>query len=288
MTKIILLTGATDGIGYETAKILANQGHTLLIHGRSETKLTNTKNKLEKLGSTGVIETYCADLSNMQDVVSLANAIKSKHSKLDVLINNAGVYKIPNTKSESGHDIRFLVNTIAPYLLTTELLTLIPCSGRVVNVSSAAQSSVDLKAIVGEISLTDEQAYAQSKLAMIMWSFYLAQQLGSRGSAIITVNPASFLASKMVKEAYGIQGNDLSIGVDILVQAALGSEFNEATGRYFDNDKKSFSSPHPDALDIRINEKLIAVMGNVIDKLLKNKGHMGFANSRTLETSNLS
>lgn len=265
MTKTILLTGATDGIGFETAKLLTSQGHILLIHGRNETKLADTKSALEKIGGAGVIETYRSDLSKMSDVVTLADAIKSKHTALDVLINNAGVFKVPNAVTEDGHDLRFTVNTVAPYLLTQKLLPIMPNSGRVVNISSAAQSPVDLDALMGGVALTDGQAYGQSKLAITMWSFHLAQKLGADGPAIIAVNPASFLASKMVKDAYGVPGNDLSIGADILVRAAIDDSFKDASGRYFDNDKRQFANPHPDALNAQKNEHLISVIEALIE-----------------------
>jgi len=264
MTKTILLTGATDGIGFETAKLLASQGHTLLIHGRSEAKLETTKAELQKIGGAGVIEAYRADLSNMDDVIRLANSVTDKYTSLDVLINNAGIFKIPNAATDMGHDLRFIVNTIAPYLLTQKLLPIMPTDGRVVNLSSAAQASVDLQALKGGIPLTDNQAYGQSKLAITMWSFHMAQQLGADGPAIIAVNPASFLASKMVKDAYGVAGNDLGVGADILKRAALSDEFEGASGRYFDNDQKRFTDPHADALDISKNAALVAAVEDVI------------------------
>jgi hypothetical protein len=82
-----------------------------------------------------------------------------------------------------------------------------------------------------------------------MWSRHLAEIQGESGPSITAVNPASFLGSNMVKEAYGMDGRDLQIGVDILVRAALSDEFSDASGLYFDNDKGAFSDPHPDALD---------------------------------------
>ncbi len=267
MTKTILLTGATDGIGFETAKVLAGLGHVLLIHGRSDAKLANTKIQLEKIEGAGVIETYRADLSSMPDVQALADAVKSGHANVDILINNAGVYNLANAVAASGHDLRFLVNTVAPYLLTKELLPSMPADGRVINLSSAAQSPVNLQALQGGVPLSDGAAYGQSKLAITMWSFHLAQELGDHGPAIIAVNPASFLGSKMVKEAYGMEGNDLSIGADILVRAALDDEFKSATGRYYDNDQQSFSNPHRDALDAHKNAQLVSAIETLLPTL---------------------
>ncbi|WP_281647291.1 SDR family NAD(P)-dependent oxidoreductase [Parendozoicomonas sp. Alg238-R29] len=259
MQKIILLTGATDGIGLETAKALVSQGHYVLLHGRNASKLQDVENALSSLSETGMVESYVADLSRLADVKVLAQAVIAKHKKLDVVINNAGVYKTPSPVTQDGLDVRFAVNTIAPYLLTQQLLSILGITGRVVNISSAAQAPVNLNALVGKdlLSLSDSDAYAQSKLAITMWSRHMAQSLKDTGSLIVAINPASFLGSKMVKDAYGMAGKDLSIGVDILCRAALSDEFSEANGLYFDNDIGRFSDPHADALSVEKCQKVV-------------------------------
>ncbi|MEO0949637.1 MAG: oxidoreductase, partial [Cyanobacteria bacterium J06641_5] len=115
--------------------------------------------------------------------------------------------------------------------------------------SSAAQSPVNLEALAGRVQLADGAAYAQSKLALTMWSRILGLSLQEDGPAIVAVNPGSLLGSKMVKEAFGMAGGDLRIGAEILTRAALSDEFAAASGQYFDNDSGRFASPHPDALD---------------------------------------
>lgn len=267
MTKTILITGSTDGIGLETVKILAGQGHTLLLHGRSAQKLADVQKQLLEIEGAGTIETYQADLSNLAEVEVLAKAIADKYSQLDVLINNAGVYKIAKPLSANGYDLRFIVNTIAPYLLTQSLLPLLRSDGRVINLSSAAQSPVDYYAFAGKAPLDDQAAYAQSKLAITMWSFHLAQSYGEEGPVFIAVNPGSLLASKMVKEAYGVAGSDLNIGADILVRAALDDEFANVSGQYFDNDRGQFADPHPDALDLKKNEQLVNAVEEVLSQI---------------------
>ena len=246
MQKIILVTGSTDGIGFETAKRLVSEGHYVLLHGRNAEKLKKVEAILSEIKTTGRVESYVADLSMMSDVIQLAQDIREKHATLDVLINNAGVYSAPKLITNDGLDVRFAVNTFAPYLLTLNLLPLLP-SGRVVNLSSAAQSSVDLDALKGLRKLSDGEAYAQSKLALTIWSQHLGLECKETGPMIVSVNPASMLGSKMVKDAFGVSGGDLNIGSDILVRAALSNEFTMASGLYFDNDIGQFSQPHSEA-----------------------------------------
>ena len=271
MTKTILLTGATDGIGFETAKMLAQGGHTLLLHGRSTQKLEATAKAVSEVSGAGHVQTYRADLSDLSEVAEMAELIARDHSSVDVLINNAGVFVLPNALTKEGYDMRFIVNTIAPYVLTKCLLPLMDESSRVVNLSSAAQPPVDLEALSGNRALSDGEAYAQSKLAITMWSFELAMRLAPSGPTIVAVNPASFLGSKMVKEAYGRKGHDLSIGADILVRAALSEEFGSANGQYFDNDRGQFSTPHPDALSSEKNQRLVTAIEQIIADLDRRK-----------------
>ncbi|WP_261886813.1 SDR family NAD(P)-dependent oxidoreductase [Vibrio pomeroyi] len=273
MQKIILITGATDGIGLETAKALTQQGHHVLIHGRNPVKVHKVVTALSRLSKNAIIESYIADLSTLSDVDKLATQIKNNHKRLDILINNAGVYKVSDVTTPDNLDVRFVVNTIAPYLLTQKLLPLFDATGRIVNLSSAAQASVDLDALTspnaGEL---DGPVYAQSKLALTMWSIELANSLSNsrleNGPAVIPVNPASFLGSKLVKDAYGVDGNDLAIGADILCRAALSEEFANASGKYFDNDSGLFKDPHSDALDNTKNHKLVTVLDQLLEEKL--------------------
>lgn len=271
MKSIILITGATDGIGFEAAKQLAALGHHLLLHGRNPAKLEAAERAVRGAGPSGAggsIDTFVADLSRLDDVETFASAVIERHDALDVLINNAGVFRTKDPVTDDGLDVRFVVNTIAPYLLTVRLQPLLGSSGRIVNLSSAAQAPVDAEALTGRIRLSDEMAaYAQSKLAITMWSRHLADELGEQGPAVVAVNPGSLLATKMVREGFGVAGNDIAIGADILTRAALSDEFAAATGRYFDNDSGRFAVPHPDALDLQKNQAIVRLIETVIADL---------------------
>ncbi|SCA55974.1 Oxidoreductase, short chain dehydrogenase/reductase family protein [Candidatus Terasakiella magnetica] len=264
MQKTILLTGATDGIGLETAKMLLGQGHRVLLHGRNPAKLADVEKMLTESFEGAELESYVADLSELDEVRRFAKEVLDKHSHLDVLINNAGILKTSNVKTKSGLDVRFVVNTLAPYLLMQKLMATLGATSRVVNLSSAAQAPVDLSAFRAEKSLDDMAAYAQSKLAITMWSRQLGLEHEETGPMIVAVNPGSLLASKMVKEGFGVAGSDLSIGADILVRAALSDEFINASGQYFDNDAKRFGPPHPDALNVQKTNEVVELIEKLI------------------------
>lgn len=262
MKKTIFITGSTDGIGLESAKAFLKLGHRVLIHGRNEEKLDRVKSELSALGD---VQSISADLSSLEEVKSMIKQIKDRYSSIDVLINNAGIFKTPVTATVEGYDIRFIVNTVAPYLITKELLSLIPIDGSILNVSSAAQSSLSFEGLLGEKELEDFEAYAQSKLGILMWSQKLGKDLGRNGPMITAVNPGSLLGSKMVKDAFGTAGKDLSIGVKVLVELSLKGEGSATeSGLYYDNDLHCFAHPHSDAENSIIIEELIQQMDKVI------------------------
>lgn len=267
MQKTILITGSTDGIGLETARMLLAQGYHVLLHGRSLEKVQNTeKTLLGEETCRGKITHYVADLSNMADVEALTKMVIANHDQIDVLINNAGVFKAATTITVDGLDLRFAVNTIAPFLLTQRLLPLFSKAGRVINLSSAAQSPVDLDALLGnKIIAEDFSAYAQSKLAIASWSRVVAERYPKL--LIFAVNPGSLLGSKMVKDNFGIAGSDISIGARVVSRLACGEGDDAFSGEYFDNDIGRFSEPHPDGLDSEKNQALVRAIENKLAQL---------------------
>lgn len=249
MHKTIFITGSTDGIGLATAKALLNLGHRVLIHGRNQTKLETLQVQLAKQFGQDQVQAWAADLSALDEVRSLAQRIAESGVRIDVLINNAGVFKVQPTQTDSGMDVRFVVNTIAPWLLTRLLLPALATDARVINLSSAAQAPVNLAALRGEVPVSDDfSAYAQSKLALTMWSMEPARLGLTDEQSMVAVNPGSLLGSKMVREGFGTQGHDIGIGVRILSKLALEPDAVQSAC-YFDNDAGHYADPHVSALD---------------------------------------
>ena len=268
MKKNIFITGSTDGIGKLTAEKLANEGHLIYIHGRNSTKVLNTVEELKQTTNNKNIFGYTADFSALNDVIDLSKKLLKEIDQIDVLINNAGVFKSPTQKNDAGLDLRFAVNYFAPYVFTQQLIPLLKKSShpRIINLSSAAQSTVDLNALEGKIDLTAQQVYAQSKLALTMWSFAFAK--ANKEIITIAVNPGSLLNTKMVKEAYGNHWSSANKGASILYELATSEEFKNKSGSYFDNDSGNFANAHPDAYKSVKIESLLSTTENILNQII--------------------
>lgn len=187
----------------------------------------------------------------------MSEEINQRVSHLDVLVNNAGVFKSPQGTTKDGFETRIAVNYFSPFLLTNKLIGKIKESEDpiIINLSSAAQSSVSSELLSNEIKVSEQEAYAQSKLAILMWSFYLAKEESK--ISVTALNPGSLLNTNMVREAYGKFWSSADKGANIIYDLALSSNSKDNDGKYFDNDKGDFGPAHPEAYDIVLINKLI-------------------------------
>jgi len=263
--KTILVTGSTDGIGKLAAIRLAKDGHQLILHGRSPEKLENGISEIKESTTNEKLSGVVADLSDFDSIKRMISELSKTVLTIDVLINNAGVFKSPGQTNQDGLDLRFVVNYFAPYLLTNGLVPLLTNSNapRVINLSSAAQSSVDVKVLSGEKVASSQETYAQSKLALTMWSFAFAKVFPN--ITTIAVNPGSLLNTNMVKEAYGHHWSSADKGANILYDLAVSDKYASSSGKYFDNDKGIFSNAHG---DVYIQEKVNGLISET-EKILK-------------------
>lgn len=268
--KIILITGSTDGIGKMTALKLAASGHHICIHGRNAEKVMAVIKEVKQLSGNARVDGIVADLSDLLTVEKMVLTLITKLPRLDVLINNAGVFVSPVEYTPQGLDIRFAVNYFAPYLLTYSLLPHLKKShdARVLNLSSAAQTSVSLQALQGDVQLNDSVAYSQSKLALTMWSRQLAKQ--QPDITVITVNPGSLLNTNMVNQAYKQKGIPVTKGANILAALATELAYREMSGQYYDNDHCRFTSAHPDVYDESITEAFMTTSKKILLNLKEN------------------
>ena len=264
--KTILITGSTDGIGKLAAIQLAKSGHHIIVHGRSSEKLQKTISEVKALANNEKVNGFVSDLSDFSSVQKMVAELTQSYIAIDVLMNNAGVFKSGVQHNQDGFDMRFAVNYFAPYLLTHDLMSLLKKSPspRVINLSSAAQSTVSLPALAGKEAISVQAAYAQSKLALTMWSFYLSQKFDFLN--VIAVNPGSLLNTRMVQEAYGHSWAPADKGATILSELAIAEKFDNSTGKYFDNDIGAFGEAHIDAYNRELIAELIAATNEILDQ----------------------
>lgn len=267
MKKTILITGSTDGIGKLAALKLAGQGHAVYLHGRDPEKLAAAVSEIRSTTENKNVDGFTADLSDLDAVNQMAGRIQKKLSKMDILINNAGVFNSPGDRNNKGLDMRFVVNYLAPFFLTEQLIPLLNKGAfpRIINLSSAAQAPVSCDALRGKAYVSHSEAYAQSKLALTQWSFHLAETL--RDISVIAVNPGSLLNTKMAAQAYGQHWSSADKGADILCDLALSDRYQGITGKYFDNDKGGFGPAHPDAYDKTRIDALVRATRELVPSL---------------------
>ena len=259
--QVILVTGSTDGIGKQTAYGLAQRGATVLLHGRSQEKGEATLWEIRDATGNDKLEYYLADFSSLAEVRHLADGVRANHHALDVLINNAGVGagkrgEAKRELSQDGYELHFAANYLAPYLLTRLLLPALrrAAPSRIVNVASAAQNPIDFDDVMLERRYDGFGAYAQSKLALVMFTFDLAEELRGEDIAVNCLHPGSLLDTKMVREAFGRAMGDVQSGADAVIYLATSSEVEGVTGKYFD--QKQEARAHEQAYDGKARNNL--------------------------------
>jgi NAD(P)-dependent dehydrogenase (short-subunit alcohol dehydrogenase family) len=245
--KVCLVTGATSGIGAETAKQLARLGATIIVHGHNAEKSAATVTRIRQETGNASVEFMLADLSSQQDVRQLAQQFKSKYSRLDVLINNAGIVMVRRKESVDGIEMTCTVNHLAPFLLTNLLLDTLVASApaRVVNVSSAVHEQ-------GKINFDDLQmkrgynglaAYNNSKLANLLFTYELARRLTGTRVTVNALHPGAVRTNLvarnggifkwLVQPLFNLQAISEEQGAQTSVYLAISPEVEGVTGKYF-------------------------------------------------------
>lgn len=240
--QVILITGATDGLGKGIALDLARRGATILVHGRDVKRIESTVSEIRQVGKGGCVRSYKADFASLEQVRGMAGQLLSNEPRLDALVNNAGVgIRVPGdgarAESADGFEYRFAVNYLAPYLLTRLLLPALRASApsRIVNVSSAGQQAIDFDEVMLERGYTGVRAYCQSKLAQILFTVDLAEELRGTGVTVNALHPATYMPTKIVDHPI----STLKEGVDATVRLVVDASLDNTSGLYFSGLEKA-------------------------------------------------
>jgi NAD(P)-dependent dehydrogenase (short-subunit alcohol dehydrogenase family) len=231
---VILVTGATSGLGREVAIRLAAGGAHVIVHGRDSARGAEVVDEITKAGK-GSARFYAADFASNAEVRRLAEAILHDYPRLDVLVNNAGVGSVPPDRQATaqGVEYRMQVNYLSGVLLTRLLLPRLQASApaRIVNVSSLSASPIDFDDPMMEKNFTALRAYGQSKLSQVMFTFDLAKELEGKGITVNALHPATLMPTAMVARAGYTPRSTIDEGAKAVLHLVLDPDVG--TGQFF-------------------------------------------------------
>jgi NAD(P)-dependent dehydrogenase (short-subunit alcohol dehydrogenase family) len=239
--QIILITGATDGLGRAVAAELADRGATLLLHGRSEDRGQQTLSEISAQTPNAALTYYRADFDSLSEIRGLAERILAEHDRLDVLLNNAALGIDPVRRiTRDGLEATFQVDYLAPYMLSylLEPLLIASAPSRIVNVASAGQAPINFEDIMLERSYDGMHAYCQAKLAEIMLTLDQAAELSGTGVTVNCVHPAFNMPTKIVTHLF-TPDSEIADGVTSVLRLIGDPELDTTTGRYFDETQEA-------------------------------------------------
>jgi NAD(P)-dependent dehydrogenase (short-subunit alcohol dehydrogenase family) len=254
--RTVLITGSTDGLGKEVALRVAATGAHVIVHGRNRERGEAVVGEIAKAG--GSARFYAADFGSFEQVRAFADAILRDYQRLDVLVNNAGIWLEGNERqlSADGHELHFQVNYLSGFLLTRRLLPLIRKSddGRIINVSSSAQQPIDFDDVMLANRYTNGRGYSQSKLAQVMLTLDLAAELAGTNTRAYALHPATLMNTGMVLDRGMQPRSSVDDGATAVVR--LITEPGLESGQYFNGTRpaRANAQAYDEAVRARLRE----------------------------------
>ncbi len=253
----MLVTGATDGIGRETAYALGKRGARVLVHGRTEARARAASAELLARGVGGEFTPVWGDLGALAQVRTLAAQVRALAPTLEVLINNAGVYLKTREETPDGFEATVGINHLAPVLLTHELWPSLVAAkaARVVNVASGVhgQGRVDLGDLFFARGYDGYAAYASSKLMNVLFTHALARRTKGTGVTTSALHPG-VINTKLLRVGFGAGGAKVESGARTSVYCATAPELEGVSGRYYSDGREVPCAPQ--ANDVKLEEAL--------------------------------
>jgi NAD(P)-dependent dehydrogenase (short-subunit alcohol dehydrogenase family) len=257
--KIIVITGATSGIGKETAIGLAKLGATIVMTTRDDARGKEIKNEIIKTTGNKSIDVFHCDLASFESIRNFCTKFKTKYNQLHVLINNAGTWDFKRRESKDSIENIFATNYLAPFLMTNLLLDVIQKSkpARIINVTSGLHSgTINFDDIEFKHNFSGMKAYGQSKLAIILFTRLLSEKLKGTGVTVNCVHPGMNRtnlgrdAGTFSKIGFKLLGKDPKKGAETSICLASSKELEDITGEYFVNKKIKQSSKESYDMDL--------------------------------------
>ena len=250
--RVVLVTGATSGIGAATAIGLARMGATLALGVRDAKKADAAREEIARETGNTALDLPLLDLASFRSIRRFVDAFRRRHSPLDVLVNNAGIFTRDRHVTEDGLEAQFQVNYLGPFLLTMLLLDPLKARApsRIVNVSSEAHrgASIDFDNLQGERRYSGYRAYGQSKLAQILFTHVLARRLQGTGVTVNAVHPG-VIRTNLGKGEFPAAFDVIRLflkgverGARTSIHVATSPALGGVTGKYFKNSKEATSS----------------------------------------------
>lgn len=273
--KLCVVTGANSGIGKSTALGLARLGAGVVLACRNAERGEAARREIIEQSNNQNVTLALLDLASLDSVRTFANDFQHKFSRLDVLVNNAGIYSSKRVLTKDGFESTFQVNYLGHFLLTNLLLGQLKASApsRIVNVSSAAhwRGRINFNGLRGEQRHSGWSAYSQSKLANLLFTYELARRLEGTGVTVNCVHPGS-VRTNFARGNGGIIGLGVRLlgplmlspddGARTMIWLASSPELEHVTGKYFENQSEKSSSK--ESYDLEVARRLWEVSSELV------------------------